>query len=322
MDKIDCITTFVSVVEQGNFSKAARHLNLSRDIVAKRIAYLENHFRTSLFHRTTREMHVTDSGDSLYKHCKVILGELEWAEYEISHYQANPKGELRISAPLSYSNVFLKQVIDEFTEQYPEVTVNLILSDSFQNVIGDGFDITLRISEKIDCSHKSRTFLTINRHLYATPAYFKTHGMPKTIEDLRRHKILHLNATQGSSKLRFYKENKEYLIDYSPILSCNNGDFLMEMCLADKGIVFLPDLILEKYIQNKQLVQCLPDYHSEPIHFHALWPAQYMLPKKVRFFIDMLAEHFKNEQLTSFLKYVHPTYDSELYTNNAVIAEI
>ncbi|MBJ9984830.1 LysR family transcriptional regulator [Acinetobacter sp. S40] len=295
MDRLDCILSFVSVVEQGNFSKAAQYQNLSRDMVAKRIAYLENNLKATLFHRTTRTMRLTPSGETLYKHSKVIISELDWVKYELSYNQQYPAGELKVNAPLSFSHLILKDLFVKFQNQYPEIRINLTLTDHHLDMASGDFDLTLRISEKIDSSYKSRNFLSIDRYFYATPEYLKTYGYPSHIEDLKHHKVLSYSINEQLPKFKFKKDSQDINVEYLPTFICNNGDFLLDLCLAHKGISFLPEFIVQSYVENGQLVRCFLDYSCEPICFHALWPAsQQLLPKKVRLFIDFLASQFED----------------------------
>lgn len=172
MDRLDCINTFIAVVETGNFSNASRHLGITRDQVAKRICYLEAIFNTALFIRNTRKMHLTQSGDKFYQHSKVIMSEFEWAESEIFYEQKYPEGVLRINAPYSFSQTYLTDAISKFMDQYPNIKIDLFLTDHFLDIYEEKYDINLRLKYEVDHSH-ARLFNTYQRYFYATPAYFE-----------------------------------------------------------------------------------------------------------------------------------------------------
>ncbi|MEX0569958.1 LysR family transcriptional regulator, partial [Acinetobacter baumannii] len=168
MDRLDCISTFVSVVEHGNFSSAARALDISRDLVAKRVCYLENDLRTTLLTRTTRQMNLTSCGEKFYQHSKVILSEFEWAAYEISYNQQYPEGELKLNTPMSFSNIFLQHIISDFIEKYPSIKIDLFMTDQLLDMNNNKFDLTIRVDGSPPNLANSKILNTYQRYLYAT----------------------------------------------------------------------------------------------------------------------------------------------------------
>ncbi|CAA0249953.1 LysR family transcriptional regulator [Acinetobacter baumannii] len=288
MDRLDCISTFVSVVEHGNFSSAARALDISRDLVAKRVCYLENDLKTTLLNRTTRQMNLTSCGEKFYQHCKVILSEFEWATYEISYNQQYPEGEVKLNTPMSFSNIFLQHIISDFIEKYPSIKIDLFMTDQLLDVNQHKFDLTIRLDGSAPSLANSKILNTYQRYLYATPEYFNQHGLPTSLEELKEHKFLIYYQDSRHKKLIFQKDQKEVSFNCFPVMTCNNGELLLDMCLKDHGIVFLPEFIAEPYYKEGKLQKCLEDYTSQPLHLYVTWPNRKILSKKVKLFIDFL----------------------------------
>lgn len=291
MDKLDSINTFISVVENGNFSKAARSLHISRDQVAKRICYLEEVFNQTFFLRNTRSMNLTHSGQRFYQHCKVIMSEYEWAKNEFLNEQKYPQGELKINAPHSFSQTHLTKIIAEFMSLYPSIKLNLFLTDKFLESHENEYDIVLRISSERDTSN-TQLFSTYHRHFYTTEAYLEKNGIPESIDDLKNHNLLLYAQSERNSKIILTKNNTVETLYFSPRLTSNSGDFLLEFCKLDQGIIFLPDFLVSNDISRGNIVQCLEEYTSEKLYFYALTFGKQIQSKKIQFFLDFLSTKF------------------------------
>lgn len=291
MDKLDCINTFISVVENGNFSKASRHLNITRDQVAKRICFLETQFNTLLLIRNTRSMHLTLAGERFFEHCKVIMSEYEWAKNELILEQKYPEGELRINAPHSFSPIYLTQIISNFMTKYPNISLNLFLTDKFIDTFEMPFDVSLRISENI-IEKEATVFKTFQRYFYATPNYLKQYGIPQNIDDLKEHNLLFYSQNFNNSKIILNNDTHKEFIYSNPQLLCNSGDFLLEFCKLDQGIVFLPDFIAEKDVQSGKIQRCLEQYTAPDLQLYAITQNRQQTTK-VKLFLSHLTEYFK-----------------------------
>lgn len=291
MDKLDCINTFISVVENGNFSRASRNLGITRDQVAKRICYLESIFSTTLFIRNTRKMDLTSSGEKFYQHCTVIMSEYEWATNEFLYEQKYPEGQLKINAPRSFSQIYLTRIISAFMEKYPSIKIDLFLSDKFSEIHEDKYDLTLKISHKFD-ELNAHLFATYDRYLYATPAYLKKFGTPNNIEELKQHSLLFYSQKNLDTKVVLTKDGKQQTIYCAPKLTCNSGDFLLEFCKHDQGIIFLPDFLAQKDEESGKIVRCLQDYQATKLYFYAAIPTKQKTSKKVQLFLNYLKEYF------------------------------
>ena len=282
MDKIDCINTFISVVETGNFSHASRKLGVTRDQVSKRILYLESLFSTSLFTRNTRKMDLTRSGEKFYQRCKVIVKELDLAANDFIYDQKYPEGILKISAPHAFVQTCFSEIISNFLNQYPNIEIDLLFTENSTNINEHKFDIILKIEEEIK---EQDIFLldTYKRNFYATMTFLNKYGKPKSIEELRKYNI----SLYSKSDL------KNNFIDSIPQLICNNIEILLDFCQKNHSILFIPDFLAKKYEDAGVIINCSQDIFSSPVYFYATTPYGSKIPKKVQLFLDSLKQHFR-----------------------------
>lgn len=294
MDRLDCIKTFISVIESGNFSRAARSMGITRDQVAKRICYLENDLNAPLFIRNTREMSLTKYGEKFHSHSKVILSEFEWAKDEINSEQIYPEGEIKINAPLSFSRNFLTNIISNFISKYPGIKVNLFLTDSFLDNKDDNFDITLRIDNNPNHATGDAVIGSYFRNFYASPDYLLTRGTPLNLTDLKNHDLMLYFQNTTHNKITLSEGDKTIDFHCYPKFTCNNGDLLLELSIQNKGIVFLPDFIANKHIKSGLITRCLDNYHSPEIYFYIASTSTRKTPNKVKLFTDFLIQHFQS----------------------------
>jgi len=215
MDKLDCINTFISVVETGNFSHASRDLGISRDQVSKRIFHLESLFSTSLFIRNTRKMDLTRSGEKFYQRCKVIVKELDLAANDFVYDQKYPEGILKINVPHIFIQTYFSDIISNFLIQYPNIEIDLLFSENSLGINEQKFDIVLKFEEEI----KEQNIFILNsyrKNFYATTEFLNKYGKPKSIEELRKHNILLYSRSDLKNKI----------INSPPPLICNNIEIL------------------------------------------------------------------------------------------------
>jgi len=281
MDKLDCINTFISVVETGNFSHASRDLGITRDQVSKRIFHLESLFSTSLFIRNTRKMDLTRSGEKFYQRCKVIVKELDLAANDFVYDQKYPEGILKISVPHAFVQTCFSEIISNFLIQYPNIEINLLFSENSLGINEQKFDIVLKFEEEI----KEQNIFILNsyrKNFYATTEFLNKYGKPKSIEELRKHNILLYSRSDLKNKI----------INSSPQLICNNIEILLDFCQKNQGILFIPDFLAKKYEEDGVIINCSQDIISSKLHFYATTPYGSKIPKKVQLFLDTLKQNF------------------------------
>jgi DNA-binding transcriptional LysR family regulator len=294
VDKLASIRAFTKVVEQGSFSTAGRELRLSRSAISKYIRELEEELGVQLLNRTTRSASPTENGQAYYERCVAILAELEEADLVVSRLQEEPRGVLRINAPMSFGTLHLGRAIADFMAKYPELKINLVLSDELIDPVQEGFDVTLRIAELGASSLIARKIVPANRVLCASPAYLARRGTPQHPRDLRSHDCLTYGHLATGNQWKLTGPDGDHWVQIQGTLCTNNAEILKDAALKDCGVALLPTFIAGADLQQGGLVGIMPDYKAPAASLHAIYPQTRHLSVKVRLFIDFLIERFGN----------------------------
>jgi len=292
MDLLHCMKIFVRVVEAGSFSTAAQRLNLSRSVVSKQLQALESSLGVRLLQRTTRQVSPTEIGLAYHEHCLRILAEVEAAEGLVTSLQEEPRGTLKINAPMSFGTLHLGPAVAEFASHYPELTVQLTLDDRFINPLEEGFDVTIRIGELEDSSLVARRIAAVPRRLYAAPDYLRRRGEPRHPNELGGHSCLHYGYLSSGGAWKLLGPEGEYSLRLNGQLCSNNGEVLRDAAVRGLGIVLLPEFIVAGELARGRLQGILQSYSPPPIAIHALYPSRRQMLAKVRLFIDFLVARF------------------------------
>jgi DNA-binding transcriptional LysR family regulator len=303
MDKFESIKAFTQVVEAGGFAAAARKMGVSRSAVNKLVINLEQALQTQLLHRTTRTVTPTDTGRAFYERCTAILADLAEAELALTRLQAEPRGKLRINGPMTFGHLYLAPIVAGFLAQYPELEVELSLSDRFIDPIEEGFDVTVRIARSIEtASLISQQLAPSPLVLCAAPAYLNRRGIPGQPEDLAHHACLHYGHGAQDSVWTLVGHQQTHQVSVHGPLCCNNGEGLREAALTGLGIVMLPTFIVGEDLTQGRLQQVLPDYSPPELEIFALYPVNRHLSVKVKLWIDYLAHQLRQRLTLSYRK--------------------
>jgi DNA-binding transcriptional LysR family regulator len=288
MDRFASFATFVQVADTGSFSAAARKLNLSPAAVGKQIATLEKWLGARLFDRTTRHLRRTDAGNDFYGRCTRILAELEGAQRAASAAQVEPRGILRVSAPVSFSALYLGPALSKFLMAHAHVSVDLQLDDSRLQLVENGFDCAVRVGEVTETNVIARRVGSSNFVLCAAPAYLKRRGEPKRPQQLLDHDCL--RYTLGMSRWQFTSpEGKDESVDVSGRLRSNNGMVLAAAAVDGFGITYAPEFVVASALQSNKLVRLLTRYETASLPIYVVHAPGRHVPTKVRKFIDFVA---------------------------------
>jgi DNA-binding transcriptional LysR family regulator len=295
MDKFESMRAFTQVVEAGGFAAAARQLGVSRSAINKLVLHLEDHLQTQLLHRTTRRVAPTDAGRAFYDRCINILADLEEAELALSRLHEEPRGHLRINAPMTFGTLYLAPLLVDFMAQYPDLHVELSLNDRFINPIEEGFDVTVRIAQS-----PAAASLIVHRLapcpvvICAAPAYLQRRGIPQHPQDLKHHACLHYgHFSQDNTWTLVTPDGQSTVTTVHGPLCCNNGEVLKQAALAGLGIVMVPTFILETELNQGQLQPILSAYQPPDISIYALYPVNRHLSAKVTVFVEFLQQHIQ-----------------------------
>ncbi|MGO4387667.1 LysR family transcriptional regulator [Microvirga sp. 2YAF29] len=286
--------SFRRVIERGSFSRAAEELGLSSAGLGKQIRWLEERLGTVLIQRTTRRMGLTEMGRAYYEECCRILDELDEVERSISADAAHVSGRLRVNAPLSFGLTVLSPILPDFMASYPDLKIDLTLADHLLDVVGAGFDVSIRVrSELADSSLIARKLADVDQVICAAPAYLERRGTPLSLDDLHRHDCLAYTLADNPGAWHLKGPRGETSIAVPARLSANNSIMLCDMLLAGMGIGALPSFIAKPQIDSGALVTVLTDHEFPQRHVYAVYPTSRHLQRKVRVFLDFLADTFE-----------------------------
>lgn len=290
---IDDLKIFARVVTAGNMSAAAREMGLSPAVVSKRISSMEEKLGTRLFQRTTRQLQLTEAGVGFFDRVVAILASIEEAEAFLADGQDSPRGILKISAPVTFSRMHLVRHLPEFLNLFPGVSIDLQASDEVVDIVAEGIDVAIRVSDASNPSFTFKKLAPIRRVLCASPEYLQKRGTPTSIDDLRRHNCFGagVNATWRLS-------GPEGPVTVKPVstLRTNSNDIIRECMIAGLGIGFKSTWNVHQELRDGKLVVVLPQYREPPnFGLYAVYAKQYHMPAKLRVFIDFLSKRFSPE---------------------------
>lgn len=293
MSRFQDMRIFTETVDAQSFTAAADRLGLSKQFVSKRIAALEKRLDARLLVRSTRQLRVTDLGLAYYERAVRILQEVDAAEQMITHQTATPRGVLRLSAPMTFATMHLGALIPAFMQRYPEVSVELELNDRTVDLIGEGYDMAVRIGALADSSLIARRITAVQLLTCASPDYLCRHGEPTAPEQLAAHVCLIYGHTrQGEWTFRVGERLRRQAV--SGPLRSNNGEMLRDAAIAGLGLVVLPDFIVATALADGRLVEVLDRFRPEGFNAYAVYPQHRQSSLPVRAFSEFLVERFRS----------------------------
>ncbi|MCG9694936.1 LysR family transcriptional regulator [Vibrio sp. Isolate22] len=292
MDRLTAMRSFVEVANCASFTQAAEHLDMSRLQVSRHVQEIEGWLKQRLLHRTTRKVSLTAAGEIALQRCEKILHEAAELEVTALNQMDDLSGTIRIAAPIGLTQNMLLDVVEQFIELHPYITVELFASDRFTQLVDERIDIALRYTDQPDDSLIARKLMEIDSVVCASSAYLDKHGEPETVEDLRQHNCFrHLNV----SKWDFVKDNQHYSVEVSGSIIANDVGVLTRAALHGKGVVRLPCDLANPLIADGQLKRVLEGFVSPSSVLWAVYLSRsYQLPA-VRQFIDFAAEAWSKD---------------------------
>jgi DNA-binding transcriptional LysR family regulator len=290
VDSLTDIAVFVQVVDSGSFTTAAERLQISRSVVSKYVSRLEDRLGARLLNRTTRRLSLTEVGQVFYERSRKGLADIDEAQAEVSRLQGEPRGTLRINAPMSFGILHVAPALPAFQAQYPGLTVDMNLDDRKVDVIEEGFDLSIRISDLPDSSLVARRIAPCRHVVVASPAYLEQHGTPRTPAELQGHNIISYRYQESMLHWHFKKagQNAES-VAVSGTLQMNNSLALRAALLAGAGIMRTPTFLVGEDVREGRLVALLPGYETLELAIYLVYPERRYLSPKVRAFIEFMS---------------------------------
>lgn len=293
MDSASRLVLFADVIDSGSFSKAASLRNVNRSMVSKQIAQLEEHLGVRLLNRTTRSLSLTDAGHAIYQHANDLRNQLLETDALVASLREDVSGELRISSTTHFGRLHVMPVIKKLVEDYPELKIDLRLEDRYVDIVGERYDVAIRITSPEDSSLIARQLTNNKLVMVASPDYLKKRGTPQNIEDLSSHHFVVYAGENGVMNSWAYYEGaeiKSYNVNVHT--KVNDGSALLQ--LAQNGIGIGLTLLSECYneLQDGSLVQVIPDVKFKAFSStYIMYPSRSHVPQKTRLFIDRMMEY-------------------------------
>ncbi|TQV73862.1 LysR family transcriptional regulator [Aliikangiella marina] len=289
---------FVQVVKAGSFSGAARLMGVSKGYISQQVSKLEDRLASRLLHRTTRKLHLTETGEIYYKHCVQIIQDLDEAEYAVSHSRDRVQGVLRISSPHLLGETYLVPAIAEFLEQHPRLEIALDFSSKKIDLLDDQYDVAIQVGKRDDVNVVNQLLATTRFHIVASQEYLSNSSALDRPEDLKRHNCL-LFEERGVVKPWLLKKENEAQTTAIKVKShwrSNSGPAIRAAALNNLGVAYLPDYYLKDWIKSRQLEVLLSDWTHIERQIVAIYPHKNYVLAKTRLFIDFLGEFFQRSK--------------------------
>ncbi len=292
MDRFVGMAVFAKVVDSASFAAAARHFGMSPAMVSKHVQTLEERLGARLLNRTTRRVSATEAGQDYYERAVRILAEMEDAETAAGDMQTSPRGQLRITAPVSFGTHLLAPVVADYLVQYPDVSIDLSLDDPYVDLLEKRFDLGIRFGHLANSSLIARKLYALETYLCAAPAYLEKNGAPHVPSDLAKHRCLIYTHAAPQNVWSFVdRDGKEEDVHISGRFQANSGDVLLPPALRGCGLLLAPDYLVEDHIKTGRLVRIMPEYKTHETPVYAVYPSR-NLSAKSRTFVDFLAARF------------------------------
>jgi DNA-binding transcriptional LysR family regulator len=296
MDKLRALSVFASVVERGSFAAAADHLGLSRTAASRLVMDLEAELGATLLNRTTRRVSLTQVGETYAGHARRILEQVDEADREASAQTSNPRGRLRISAPMSFGVRHVAPRLKAYMTAYPDMQLDLVLNDRLVDLADEGFDLAIRIGRLADSALIARKLASCRIVLCAAPAYLRENGEPSSLSDIAKHVTLGYPYWAGQVAWTFAApDGRDVRVPVKNQVWSNNGDALLNAAISGLGIILQPDFIVYEALRQGKLVELFEDFRSPEVGIHALYASRAFMPVRIRSFIEFLSDSFARD---------------------------
>ncbi|MCP3097414.1 LysR family transcriptional regulator [Myxococcus sp. K15C18031901] len=292
MHSLANIDAFVRAVEEGDFTRAARKLDVTASAVSRRISRLEEELGVKLFHRTTRALRLTEDGRDFHARCQRILAELDEAKESLTRARARPTGVLRVEAPQVIGQLVLAPALPRFLARYPDLEVRLTLRDQVVDPVSGGADVHLRLGPLEDSTLIAKKLTVARLVACASPGYLERHGVPVTPADLARHDCLGFMRDERPMPWLLREGSAPLQVQPRARVHTNHGATLRDLAVAGLGIAWLFDFMVARELASGALVPVLEAHAGETRPIHVLHPSGRHLPSRVRVFLDFVATLF------------------------------
>lgn len=300
MDTLKAMEVFVAVVDCGSQSAAAEKLDLSRPVVSRYLAELEEWSGSRLLHRTTRRLGLTDAGSEMLPRCRHLLEVANDMRGASAMTENEPHGLLRITASSSFAQAQMAQAVTAYIKKYPKVGVELLLLDRTVNLVDERIDLAIRITNDLDDQLIARQLSVCRSVVCASPAYLREHGTPVHADELLLHQCL-THYYHGKNVWVFERNGEQVSYPVRSAIGANEVTVLMQAARAGAGIALLPTYLAAPYIRSGELVALLPDYKAVELGIYGVYASRKHMPAALRTMLDFLVEYFTDQPIWDVL---------------------
>lgn len=292
MDILGPMQTFVRVVEAGSFTAVAAQLNTTQPTISRQVAALEGHLGARLLTRTTRQLTLTDDGRAFYEHALRALEALGEAENAVGRRRNSPSGLLRIATPVVFGRLHIVPRLPVFVARFPEVSIDLAMSDTFTDLAEQGIDLAIRVGEVTDPGLIAKRIGIVRRITVASPAYLKAHGTPRKPDDLAGHHCIVYTRLVTGNRWVFESDTGPLTVEVKGQYRADNSEAVREGILAGLGIAVIPAFAFSDEIASGRVKVLLKQHEPKQLPMNAVYPSRQFVPLRVRAMIDYLAHEF------------------------------
>lgn len=295
MDRFHAITVFIAVVETQGFARAARQLHLSPPAVTRAVSELENHLGVKLLHRTTRHVRVTEPGQKYYEDAKLLMAMAEEADDAVAGTNAEPKGQVRITASVLFGRLYITEGIISYLKRYPLMHVDALFVDRVVNMMEEGVDVAIRIGKLPDSSYRAIPVGSIRRVLCASQDYLGKYGIPKSPDELSQHAMILSRGLNPGNDISFFVSGKNTSIRVDPVLTVSDNLTAQQAAEAGLGITRLLSYQIAESLKTGSMKILLSDYEHEPVPVHVVHREGRFSSARVRSLIDWMVDHLRSQ---------------------------
>lgn len=290
MDRLQAMKTFVTVVETGGFTAAARKLDISLSVVSRIVNELETHLGVRLLTRTTRLVRMTDTGAAYFENCRRLLSEIDEAELAATGAHAAPRGQLAITASVLFGAAYVMPIVTEYLNRYPEVDATCLFLDRIVNLVDEGIDVGVRIGSLPDSSLQAVRVGQVRRVVCAAPSYLASHGAPQTPDDLAGHATILPSGASNTAEWRFNRDGTPVVTRLQPRLTTTTNDSAIAAAVSGFGVVRLLSYQVARQLRDGSLRIVLADVEPPPLPINVIHREGRHATRKVRAFLDLAIE--------------------------------
>ncbi|MFZ6647567.1 LysR family transcriptional regulator [Undibacterium sp. TJN25] len=298
MDRLQSMRVFLQVVEQGSFARAAQALDLSNAAVTRYVAELENHLGTRLLNRSTRKLSLTEIGQAYLERVQRILPEIDDADAIATSQSKEPRGLLRLYSHQSFAQFQLANLLYEYSERFPAVTLDVTVSGRGVDLVQDRFDVGIMMDlQKIEGNMIVRQLGKADVFLCASPEYLRRHGEPKSPKDLAHHACLNFDYKQLRNSWSIQGPDGDIDVPINSKIICNSGDLLSNCAIAGMGLMLRASYALAEALKSGKLIRLLPKTRFNQIAVSLVYPNRHLMPATARSFVDFMTEKFPQPEI-------------------------